>query len=379
MGSAAGRSDALVLGGGLIGLAVAFRLAQHGRSVTLLEAGRLLGGASLATYSWVNANGKQPRPYFDLNRAGMQEHLALVDELGGGEWLHRGGDIQWAGAAGSDALRAKVERMREWGYGAEWIDLATLADLEPDLAPAEDALIAHFPDDFWVDPVVLGARMAAAARAAGAVIRPQAPVAGLDIQGGRVSSVRTSRGDVYEADVIVSCVGPESDQIAELAGAALPMKNTRGLLILSEPAPASISHLVHAPGVYFRPDGAGRLMLAADGLDKQLKVNGGTLEPMEGAERVMALARGIIPSLAGVSAEAARIGTRALTADGHPALGYMPGTDNLYMAVTHSGITLAPLVGRLVAEEVTGGTAEHDLSPYRPDRFDTPVATSPAG
>ena len=78
------------------------------------------------------------------------------------------------------------------------------------------------------------------------------------------------------------------------------------------------------------------------------------------------------------SAEAARIGTRALTADGHPALGYMPGTDNLYMAVTHSGITLAPLVGRLVAEEVTGGTSEHDLSTYRPDRFDT-VATSPAG
>jgi glycine/D-amino acid oxidase-like deaminating enzyme len=85
-------------------------------------------------------------------------------------------------------------------------------------------------------------------------------------------------------------------------------------------------------------------------------------------QEVLARARQVLPGLGEARLETVRIGIRSVAADGMPVVGIAPNVDNLYLLVSHSGVTLAPVLGRLVAEELLGGPQDR-LDPYRPARF----------
>ena len=85
----------IVIGAGVIGASVAYRLAQAGAEITVLEATRLGGGTSGTSFAWTNAHRKPPKPYHDLNVAGMKAHAALRDEFGAIPWWHGGGSLEW--------------------------------------------------------------------------------------------------------------------------------------------------------------------------------------------------------------------------------------------------------------------------------------------
>ncbi len=87
-------ADVLVIGAGCVGANVAYRLAERGATVTVLDAGSPGDGTSGASFAWTNSFSKTPRDYHDLNVAGMEEHAALSKELGGG-WLHQDGALAW--------------------------------------------------------------------------------------------------------------------------------------------------------------------------------------------------------------------------------------------------------------------------------------------
>src|SRR4051812_5216617 len=126
-------TDIVVVGGGIIGAAVTYRLAQAGARVELLDAGQLAGGTSGASFAWLNANNKPPFPYHLLNVSGMAEHQTLRQEFGSAPWLNMDGSIEWAtDDAVQAALREKIERLRAWGYPAEIVTPAALRRMEPD-------------------------------------------------------------------------------------------------------------------------------------------------------------------------------------------------------------------------------------------------------
>ena len=126
----------IVIGAGVIGASVAYRLAQGGASVTVLEATRIGAGTSGTSFAWVNSHGKTPRAYHELNVAGMKAHAALRDEFAATPWLHLNGCLEWADEAGQEEQRQRFERLRDWGYAAEWIPAARLRELAPDIDPA---------------------------------------------------------------------------------------------------------------------------------------------------------------------------------------------------------------------------------------------------
>ena len=146
----------IVIGAGVMGASVAYRLAQAGAAVTVLEATRVGGGTSGISFAWTNAHKKPPKPYHDLNVAGMKAHSALADEFGGTPWWHGGGSLEWEAEPDRPAQAENVERLRSWGYAAEWITLRQAQELEPDIDPATigDAPVAFFPEEGWLDPVV---------------------------------------------------------------------------------------------------------------------------------------------------------------------------------------------------------------------------------
>jgi glycine/D-amino acid oxidase-like deaminating enzyme len=196
----------IVIGAGVMGASVAYRLAQAGVDVTVLEASRVGGGTSGISFAWTNAHQKPPKPYHDLNVGGMKAHAALRDEFGGTPWWHGGGSLEWGPESGHAAQRKNVEQLLSWGYAAEWIDRNQAHELEPDidLAVIGDAPVAYFREEGWLDPVVYAHAMLSSARHRhGAKVICGARVADLIMQGDRVSGVRLSDGTLHEADMVV--------------------------------------------------------------------------------------------------------------------------------------------------------------------------------
>src|SRR5580698_4403988 len=183
----------IVIGAGVMGASVAYRLAQAGAAVTVLEATRVGGGTSGISFAWTNANKKPPKAYHDLNVAGMKAHAALCDEFGATPWWHGGGSLEWEAEADRAAQVENVAQLQSWGYAAEWIDHKQVLELEADIDPAVigDAPVAYFPDEGWLDPVPYAhAMLSAACRRHGAQVICGAKVTDLMINGDRVTGVR---------------------------------------------------------------------------------------------------------------------------------------------------------------------------------------------
>ena len=266
-------TEILVIGAGVVGASVAYRLAQAGAAVTILEAGTVAGGTSSATFAWTNANNKPPRAYHDLNVGGMRAHAALREEFGDTPWLHGGGSLEWATDEAHRAeLRQRIERLCAWEYAAEEISARRFSELEPDVDPAvvADATIAYFPEEGWIDPVVYAHALIQAAARAGARLHTGSRVRALRRDGDRVVGVTTADGRAHDADVVVNCAGRWASEVAAAAGLDIPLAPTVGLLVLTPPVPARVQHLLRAPECHLRPDGAGRLVIASHEVDDAL-------------------------------------------------------------------------------------------------------------
>jgi glycine/D-amino acid oxidase-like deaminating enzyme len=363
-------TDAIVIGAGVLGTSTAFRLAEAGLNVTVLEATRVGAGTSGTSFAWLNSNGKTPRAYHDLNAAGLQAHFALREMFPSTPWLHEGGSLEVAGYETIAALQAKIARLSEWGYAAEQISPAQLAEIEPeiDLGAVGDCAIGWFPNDGWIDPVLFSQAMIRAAQHRGATLHIGTKVDALSIAAGRVVGVVTTDGRRFDADVVVNCAGRFCNEAGPPSEFRIPLRPTAGFLVFTPPAPTLLSRVLRTPLVDLRPDGAGRLMLHDNDIDRELGLNSPISPTMPQAIRMVEQATRLLPGLAGLAPEAVRISARPIPGDGYSAVGPLPGITGYYLAVTHSAVTLSALFGKLVAQEITG-TPAAELELFRPARF----------
>ena len=364
-------TDILIVGAGILGAATAHRLSRQGAQVTIVEADRPGGGTSGASFSWVNAQEKSPPAYFQLNQAGVRAHRELADELGG-DWYHPGGDVAIGRGEAAARVTDKIDRHRAMGYGVETLDRAAIQRLEPDLDLGDagaDLVGAHFVDEAWIDAPTLIERLLAVAGEAGAILVRDEVVAVVG-DGARAVGVRIADGTVHRADQVVLAAGPATESLVATADARLPMSPSPGLLLRTGPVAATIRHVIHGGDVALRPDGAGRLLVSSRDVDARLDPTIRQIGIDDPAvTEVMGRAARLVPALrSGAVVEDARIGIRSVAVDGMPVAGPVPGLDGLYALVTHSGVTLAPVLGRLVSEELLG-RPQAALEPYRLDRF----------
>ena len=366
--------NVIVIGAGVVGSSIAYRVAQGGAQVTVLEATRIGGGTSGVSFAWTNANNKPPRAYHDLNVAGMRAHAALKDEFGATPWFHQSGSLEWRVSPGEVAAQAeKVARLRDWGYAAEFIDKRRLRELEPEIAidaVSDDAQIVFCPEEGWLDPVqYAGAMLRAARQRHGAVVKSGVRVTGLQTRGGRVVGARDATGDVHHADVVINCTGRWSNETVGDTAPNVPLAPTVGFLVFTPPVGIDLRRPFHAPDLDVRPDGAGRLMIRKDSLDDRFAALESRTPDCEEARIALASAKELLPGLAGAEVEAVRTTVRPIPADGLTTVGPTRGADGYYVVVTHSGVTLAPALGQLVADEVLHGRERPELKSFRPSRF----------
>ena len=372
-------TEVAIIGGGLVGAATAYRLSAAGARVTLLDAGEPGRGTSASSFAWLNSARKEPRAYHDLNVAGIGEHLALADgELAAAghdaaPWLHRDGGLHWATTeAGAARLREGAARLRAWGYAMEEITAAEARELEPGLLldPEVVRAIWHTPVEGWCDVPLLIRALLDRAREQGATVRAGAAVIAVDRDGERVTGLHLAGGETLGADTVVICAGPRTAEVAALFDVALPVTRLPGLLAVTAPVRQPLRRVCLTDEITLRPDPSGGIVLAhADDLDATIDADT-PLTPLPAACEI-ALARGgeFYPEVLRAGLAAARIGVRPIPADHVSIVGALPGYANAYVVATHSGVTLGPLLGRLIAEEVLTGQPAAQTAPFRPDRF----------
>ena len=174
---------------------------------------------------------------------------------------------------------------------------------------------------------------------------------------------------------MVNAAGPDAPHIAELAGCPLPFAPVPGLLLRLGHPGNPLRRILHTPVMNVRPDGRDYLILQAADLDERLdgRRDLRPANPLIGE----ILARGIagVPALAAATLAEIRIGVRPIPADGYPSTGRIDPADGYVEAVTHSGVTLGPLLGRLIASEILTGEVDPLLAPFRANRFRSQSAT----
>ncbi len=359
------RFDVVVVGAGIVGTSIAFRLAERGQRVALIEAHVAGSGVSSKNFAWFNSEEKHPDPYHRLNAAGVAEYRTLTADAPS-VTVHRTGALRWPESpADFELLEARRRRVEDRGYPVGWIDRREVESLEANLRLPEAADRALFyEDDGWVDPPqVISALLETAGDRITLV--EGAPVEEVLRSGEAVIGVR-ARGERFECDSLVVAAGIGTTGLAELVGASVPVKQWPGLVVVTTPVPeGTLRRVVHHRASDIRPDVSGGIRISAEGTSGRGEINA----PQAAPEEVLARTAEVLPALESTRIARVLLGVRPIPADRVTIAGRLPHTSNGWVAVTHSGVTLGPLLGRLIASEVSGEEPDPLLRDYRPERF----------
>jgi glycine/D-amino acid oxidase-like deaminating enzyme len=364
----------IVIGAGIIGAALADRLAASAIGVTIVEAAEPGQGTSRTSLGWVNANGTLDEGYFAFRVAAMRAWAELAVEFGAPAWYVPSGNLTWADTDQTrQELAARLDRLRGRGYRARLLSPARISAIEPALRDLpRDALAAHFPDEGFVHGAPAAQALTGRALAAGARLITGDAVAGLDTRGDRITGVRLASGDHLTADVVICSAGWRTPGILATADASVPLLDVHAPgsaapgLTATTTSPGPLRGMVQPPRMYLRPAWNNGLFLEATDVDARTDMTTSHATLTAHAEELLARAGQTVTGLARTRIADARRCVRPMPLDGFPLIGWCrPG---LYVAVTHSGITLAAHLGRLIAHEIRGDAPAAELSAYRADR-----------
>lgn len=348
----------LIVGAGIIGAAIAERLASSGNDVVVVDASAPGGGATGASFGWINASFYADPTHFRLRAEGIAAWHRLSERLG----LR---DLTWGGAICWDGdLDAQSEALTALGYEVEELDRSALTALEPALRdPPTRAL--RFGLEGAAEPRAVTEALLAAATAAGARLVLGQRVRSLLQDEARVVGLETEAGLIL-ADHVILAAGTDVPALLAPLGLALPMRDSPGDMLVTEPVPPCLSHVLVTPEREIRQDAQGRFWLPSTPGHQAVT---GQREPFNIAalehESLDVLTSVLDIPTPGV-ARLLRAG-RPVPEDGLPVMG-ASGVEGLSLAVMHSGVTLAALVGELMAEVWSGETPPL-LAPYSLKRF----------
>jgi glycine/D-amino acid oxidase-like deaminating enzyme len=204
-------------------------------------------------------------------------------------------------------------------------------------------------------------------------------VYGLDFRHQRLTGITTSQGK-FPVDRLIVAGGVDTPHILSMAGFDLRLRHSPGILAHSVPIPELTKIVYDGPGgMEFKQMANGRIVgtdsleapdIPAHGHIRQHRMDfpDATLRAAHGA-RILKRISTVLPGASDVILDRLTLGFRPMPIDGFPVVGTVPSAPDVYVAVTHSGVTLAPILGRHISQEVLTDSQVDSLAPYRPTRF----------
>ena len=366
-----------VVGAGIVGASVAYHLSRAGARVTLFEKAQPASGATQNSFAWVNAFVADP----DYRALRLQSLMAYHDldrslRLG----IVWGGYANWARTpAEVRSLEESAAQMDATPYAVRRIDATELLAMTPSLVPGAVAEAFFSRIDGHLNPLEATRRFVEAARRQGTVVKLQCDVQELDMTHGVLIGVRTAKERV-PLDHLVVAAGVDTPSVLAQAGFPLKLRHAPGILAHSSPTPIVTPVIFDAPGHLSFKQMANGSIVGTDSLeppdipahreirDHATAFPDEAIRAMHG-DRILAKIAVVLPAARGVALERLTLGFRPIPLDELPVVGTLPEVPNLYVVVTHSGVTLAPILGRYVTREVMSGSRIEALAPFRPERF----------
>ena len=368
--------DVIIVGGGVIGAAVAYFLAKRGIPCSLLDRGRI-GGESSNAASGILSSSPGQSQYSRL----AQRSLRLFHELTPVIREESGIDIEFARCGDltlamneSDviALRGLAAQLSSMGEETSWLDGDELRQMEPDLNPSIPGAMFD-PESCRVNNQRLANALALAAQRHGASVRQGVEVTGLVIENGRVAGVVERQG-VARAGTVVLAAGAWTgamdgwlygDRSPSSARTAM-VKPVKGVNLNVQPDHVSLSRIIHGSWGILVPRNDGSMIVGATveeaGFDA--RVTAGDVQA------ILGLATALMPALRNAEINWSVAGLRPGSGDELPVIGRMPEYDNVIIASGHyrNGILLSMATGEAVAD-LMEGSAGDSLSDFDPARF----------
>ncbi|WP_423835772.1 NAD(P)/FAD-dependent oxidoreductase [Streptomyces longhuiensis] len=359
-----------VVGVGVLGASVGWNLSRRGVKVVFIDAGQPGEGVTNWSFSWANASNKTVRKsYFDLNVAGMEAHRELARTIGPDSWWYPNGHLRWAADPTAERQLLKTaELLASWNYKVEVCTGAEVRRrLEPALTMPDDIPVVFYPDEAWVHGRHLVSRLVSKAVASGAEHRFGTTVRDISTGAdGSIRSVALSDGSRLDVNIVVNAAGPDAADVAELVSRQLPMRREPGVVTRIGCAQVPVRRAMHAPHIEIRPDGKSSVVLHSREIDALIDTGE---DPSELAGLLHESARQVVPDLGSGRIAQTCVANRPIPADGFPSVGAVPSVPGYYEAVSHSGITLGPVIGRLLASEILSGERDKMLADFHPERF----------
>jgi sarcosine oxidase subunit beta len=368
-------ADVLIIGGGIIGLSVAYHLARRGTPrIIVFERAPQVGTGSTAKATGGIRHQFSTEINVRLTQLGLPAFERFEAEMGEPiDFVRHGYLFVTARHETADGMREGLRLQQRLGVPSRWVRPDEAAALFPDLR-VDDLVGGTFcPLDGSASPYGAVQGYLRRCRDLGVRVLTGHEVTGIGAAGGRVRGVRTAAGE-YAAPVVVNAAGPRARDIAAMVDVDLPVHPYRRQVFVMTPLPALRRG---APltvdldtGWYLHQDRSGALYMG--GTDKDSRPGLEEVVDWDGFDAVARAALHRVPRTAEARVARAYAGIRSLTPDFHAILGAVPGVDGFFCANGFSGhgFMHAPAVGLLLAEEILDGRATTlDIAPLRLTRF----------
>jgi glycine/D-amino acid oxidase-like deaminating enzyme len=362
-----------VIGGGVIGVSSAYHLARRGARVWLVTEGALASGASGRSLSWLNSAAIYSEHYHQLRMLGIDRYRTLFARQPDGHWLRFDGGLSWQPVDKLDLQFAIHAHQLAHGYDSQLLSPhdveRRLPGVNPAAIPSSGAM--WNPGEGWVDLPSLIDYLATELVGAGGELITNAGEASVSTGAGRVTGIRTESHGAIEVDAVLLATGWKAPQMAAQFGATIPDATPMALLVKTHPVQTQLRAVLNTPRASVRSTPDGALAVDSDWTTPSIEVRAdGTCDvPAEITEELLAEASRLISGTPQLTAATYGIGPKPVPADGEPVLGQLGETSGLYVAFTHSGATLALIVGELLASEITTGQPHPLLARFSPRRF----------
>ena len=378
--------DHIIIGGGVLGLSIAYHLARDGNeSILLVERNELASAASSKAAGLIlQATVKASQT--PLAKLTCETIPLIEEELGEAIGFHGVGSLRVAASAAREVELQSIEHdAASHGIPLQHLNRQDALNMAPWLNSLASHRITFFPTDGYIDPYMLSTAYARATRKLGAQIRPRTAATDLILKSDRVLGVSTSSGDIF-GDSVIDAAGAWASIISARAGYPLPMAPTRSHYWITAPDPSYGGDfpvtLLPDCRAYMRPEVGAMLVgvqetnsVTFDARDLPDDIN--TFSPTQGEEHwdviaeVMGSVSPFFPDFPQAKFTSYVSGLSTYTPDGAILLGAVPGSSNFFTAAgcCGSGIALSAGIGSAISALVRGAEPMFDLTPFAPTRF----------
>ncbi|MEW6264481.1 MAG: FAD-binding oxidoreductase [Thermodesulfobacteriota bacterium] len=378
-----GRADVVIIGGGLVGTAIAYYLSKTGKKVILLERKSIGSGTSGLTFGLLCIQLFKyfgvVDSYLKICKTSLEMYMNLEEELGE--------DFQYRKTGGMVVIKDEedfkhksdlVRTLQAKNVEIEILDKEQTLEIAPALNPDGILGSSFSPIEAEINPLLLSDVFISKAKLHGAVVVSDAPVSSFSMKNGRVETIHTPKGP-FSSDFVVNACGLWGSQVGKMAGLDLPLNVQRGQVLITEAMPPFLPVAVqHIPPAL--TDETGRHLVKSTEIRQMKNGNllmGGTREDnqtetittYESITDITRRAADFLPAVRRARIIRTFGGIRPIPKDGLPILGFTEEVAGWVNALMHVGVTLAPVVGKLTAELIDTGKTSLDITDFRMSRF----------